>query len=353
MTQTVAVAMSGGVDSSAAAARLVDEGVKVFGLMLRLWTLGDRHTNRCCTPDDVSRARQVAASLGIPFYLVDAQEAFKHAVVDTFRDGYAQGQTPNPCIQCNRTIRWGFLLDHARSLGATHLATGHYARVERQDGLSRLFRGVDRAKDQSYVLAALSQSQLSRTRLPIGVLTKKEVRAYALGRRLPAAQRPDSQDLCFTGDADYRQILPKLGSFRPAPGPIKTLDGEEIGTHSGLAHFTIGQRKGIGIAAAHPLYVVAKEMGTNTLVVGPRQALARSAFTAANANWVHGTPPSGPVEVSIHVRYHSRESNAIVNPLPDARIEVNLAQPLDDITPGQWAAYYQGDECLGGATIEP
>ena len=276
----VAVAMSGGVDSSVAAALLVEQGYRVIGIMLRLWSEpGCEDLNRCCTPQAMSLARQVAAHLGIPFYVLDAKQPFRATVVEAFFEGYARGVTPNPCLVCNRRIRWGFLLEHARALGAERFATGHYARLRRlPDGTVQLLKGRDAAKDQSYVLAMLSQEQLQRTLLPIGEYTKAEVRALAERFGLPVAQRPDSQDLCFLAGQDYRDFLARHRPDTLRPGPILTPDGQEIGRHRGLAFYTIGQRKGLGLAAPRPLYVLDKDPARNALIVGPAEALGRRAL---------------------------------------------------------------------------
>lgn len=349
----VAVAMSGGVDSSVAAALLVEQGAEVVGLMLRLWSPDPTGVNRCCSPDAMAAARRVAAMLDIPFHVLDVRLPFKAQVVDFFIEGYRKGVTPNPCLECNRHIRWGFLLRHALALGATHLATGHYARVrQREDGRYLLLRAVDRAKDQSYVLSVMTQENLAHACFPVGDYTKEEVRAMAAERGLPVAQRRESQDLCFVTDGDYRAFLESQG-LRLAPGPIYDLEGRLLGEHRGLAAYTIGQRKGIGIPAPEPLYVVAKDVARNALIVGPRQALGRRTFHVGRVNWILGEPPDGPMEVGIQVRYRAREVPAVVTPRDECRAEVELAEPLPDVTPGQAAVFYHGEVCLGGGIIQP
>ena len=351
--QRVAVAMSGGVDSSVAAALLVEQGQEVVGLMLRLWSPDPRGLNRCCSPDALATARRVAAMLDIPFHVLDVRAPFKAQVVDFFVEGYRQGVTPNPCLECNRHIRWGFLLRHALALGATHLATGHYARVrQREDGRYLLLRAMDRAKDQSYVLSVMTQENLRHACFPIGDYTKEEVRAMAAERGLPVAQRRESQDLCFVTDGDYQAFLESQG-VRLSPGPIVDVEGRTLGEHRGLAAYTIGQRKSIGISAPEPLYVVAKDMARNALIVGPRTALERRTFHVGRVNWVLGEPPDGPVEVGVQVRYRAREVPATVTATGEAQAEVELAEPLPDVTPGQAAVFYQGEVCLGGGIIQP
>ncbi len=256
--ERVAVAMSGGVDSAVAAALLVEQGVDVFGVMLRLW-VEDGRINRCCSPDDVAAARRTAGLLEIPFFVLDMQDRFRDEIVTFFLDGYANGGTPNPCIECNRRIRWTHLLGEARALGATHLATGHYARVEPENGKYTLLRALDHDKDQSYVLSILGQEQLGHARFPLGRLTKAEVRDYARRRSLPVAERPESQDLCFLAGQDYRDFLRTHANGGFIPGPIVGPAGEVLGQHAGLADYTIGQRKGLGIPSNTPLYVLAKD----------------------------------------------------------------------------------------------
>jgi len=348
----VAVAMSGGVDSSVAAALLVDQGADVFGVMMRLW-VEDGRVNRCCSPADVAGARSVAARLGIPFYVLDMKAAFKEHVVALFLSGYAQGLTPNPCIECNRYIRWTRLLADAMSLGASFLATGHYAQVVERDGARALLRGVDPQKDQSYVLSVLGQSELARAVFPLGGLTKPEVRAYARQRGLAIADRPESQDLCFLAGGDYRSFLERNGAEGLSPGPILDMAGNAVGEHDGLAGYTIGQRRGLGLASNEPLYVLAKDVVANAIVVGPRQSLGRSTFLTLPVNWVSGEPPDDSFRADVQVRYRARQVGCQVRLLHDGGTEVQLDQPLPDVTPGQSAVFFRGEACLGGGIIAP
>jgi tRNA-specific 2-thiouridylase len=348
----IAVAMSGGVDSSVAAALLQDKGHDVFGLMMRLWSADPDGANRCCSPQDVSNAHDVADRLSIPFHEVDYKESFRKIVVDAFIDGYAKGITPNPCIECNRSIRWGLLMDHALDMGATHMATGHYAQIIHRSGRYRLLRAKDRSKDQSYVLHMLDQIALSRTLFPLGAHTKQEVRAMARDFNLPVADRPDSQDLCFVTDSDYRSFLQQQHVELPPPGPIVDRQGKVLGRHEGLAEFTIGQRKGLRISSTKPLYVLAKDLARNRLIVGSRQDLERSEFTVNRLTWVLGRAPSRRKKVLVRVRYHADEIPARVLPLTQTSAHVILDAPLSDITPGQAAVFYLDDECLGGGIIQ-
>ena len=346
---TIAVAMSGGVDSSVAAALLVEAGHRVFGVMLRLWSREDGPTNRCCSPEDMAAARRIASQLGIPFYAIDVQDRFKHNVVDLFIDGYAHGVTPNPCLECNRDVRWTFLLGQALALGATHLATGHYARVIDMGEVYGLQRAMDRRKDQSYVLSVLGQDQLAHAVFPLGKMTKAEVREAARRFGLPVADRPESQDLCFLGGQDYREFLAEYSP--PTPGPILDRQGRQLGEHGGLQAYTIGQRKGLGLPAPYPLYVLEKDPRRNAVVVGSRKDLARTEFVAGPAHWVSGTAPAGERRVDVQVRYRSHEVPATVIPEEHGNVRIRTDEPVYDVTPGQAAVVYDGEDCLGMGLI--
>lgn len=353
MTKVV-VAMSGGVDSSVAAALLKQQGYDLIGMMLRLWSEpGREDANRCCAPDAMSLARRVAARLDIPFYVVDARDIFRQTVVEYFFAGYAAGQTPNPCLVCNRLIRWDFLLRHALDMGAEFMATGHYVRRRTtDDGRVELLRAVDRAKDQSYVLHVLTQEQLARTLFPVGEYAKPDIRALARTFGLPTAQRADSQDLCFLAGEDYRAFLRRHAPEIALPGPIRARDGRILGQHAGLAYYTIGQRKGLGIASPVPLYVLAKDPQTNTLIVGPAEELGAQECLVENVNWISGAPPAGPFRAEVKTRYTAREVPAEVTPLEAGRrARVRFDAPVRDLTPGQAAVFYEGERLLGGGTI--
>jgi tRNA-uridine 2-sulfurtransferase len=346
----IAVAMSGGVDSSVAAALLVEAGVPVFGIMLRLWSAPGT-TNRCCSPDDVARARRVARDLEIPLYVLDMQEPFRSHVVSVFLNGYAHGITPNPCIECNRQIRWTHMLRAAESMGASKMATGHYARLDAGPDGPVLRRAIDRDKDQSYVLGMLSPRQLAMAAFPLGSLTKAEVREYARQRNLAVADRADSQDLCFLGGRDYREVLRELDGVSLAPGPILDSDGRQLGQHSGLSDYTIGQRKGLRIAGPEALYVIAKDLHRNALVVGPKTALGRTHLATGRVSWTSATPPSLPMNLSAQIRYRAPARPAEVHWLDGGGVEVELREPAPDVTPGQFAVFYDDDRCLGGGMI--
>ncbi len=356
-TKRVVVAMSGGVDSSVAAALLKQQGHDVIGMMMRLWSEeGSEESNRCCTPDAMALARRVAAKLGIPFYAVDAQSIFHGTVVREFIDGYTHGVTPNPCLACNRYIRWDFLLNRALAMGADFLATGHYARVSpllpAMGNTLQLLRGVDPLKDQSYVLSILTQAQLGHAMFPLGEFTKPQVRQLARDFGLPVAERAESQDLCFLGSSDYRDFLRRHAPGVDQPGPILAKDGRQLGGHHGLAFYTIGQRKGLGIGAPEPLYVLGKDAAHNALIVGTVAELGGQTLTASSVNWISGELPTAPLRAQIKIRYKAAEAWGTVIPIEGGRAHVGFDFPLRDITPGQQVVFYNDEICLGGGLIE-
>jgi tRNA-specific 2-thiouridylase len=344
--------MSGGVDSSVAAALLKEQGHEVIGMMLRLWSEpGKEESNRCCTPDSMAQARRVSAKLDIPFYVVDGKDVFRETVVQYFLDGYSRGETPNPCLICNRQIRWTFLLDHALALGVDYMATGHYARVQSmEDGQVRLLRAVDRNKDQSYVLHVLNQEKLRHALFPVGEYTKPEIRQIAERHGLPTASRKDSQDLCFLAGEDYRNFLQRNAPEMLQSGEIVTRDGKSLGAHTGLANYTIGQRKGLGVASSVPLYVLGKNAADNTVVVGTLEELGSSELYARNASWVLGTPRES-FRAEVKIRYTAKEAEAWVSPIGEDQARVTFDAPQRDITAGQAAVFFQGDVLIGGGII--
>jgi len=350
----VAVAMSGGVDSSTAAALLVHQGYRAFGVMMQLWaTHYDQGfpRNLRSSQDAVDDARRVCDLLGIPFHLVNLEHEFKARVVDYFCDTYASGRTPNPCLVCNRQIKFGALWNVASGLGAQRLATGHYARVRRQNGQYELLRGVDTEKDQSYVLYMLSQEQLAKALFPLGNLTKVHVRAMAAHYKLPVADKLESQDACFISDGDYRAFVAQQRPAAAQPGPILDLKGNVLGQHRGLAFYTVGQRQGLGIAAPHPLYVISIDMPRNALVVGPKQAVFQSELLAEKVHYVAGSQVPGPVRITAKIRYKAQEADAELIPLPGDRARVVFDQAQAAITPGQGVVFYQQEVVLGGGII--
>lgn len=350
---TVVVGMSGGVDSSVAAALLVEQGYRVLGVMLRLWSeAGMERENRCCTPDDMAVARRVAAILDIPFYALDVRDRFREAVVQAFLDGYQAGITPNPCMFCNRSIRWGYMLHQAEAMGANFIATGHYARVEPQPGGTvELLRGIDEQKDQSYIMSVLTQEQLKRTIFPLGNYRKPEVRELARKFKLPVAEKADSQDLCFLGNEDYRLFLTRNAPEVVRPGLVVDRTGQTLGVHQGLAFYTIGQRKGLGLSSPEPLYVLEKDIPRNRLVVGTAGELGCTTLVAGPFNWIGSKPDGNSIPVEVKIRYKARLALANLTPLADGNVRVEFENPMRDITPGQLAVAYQGERVVGSGVI--
>lgn len=346
------IAMSGGVDSSVAAALLVSQGYEVIGMMMRLWSEpGAESVNRCCTPEAMAMARRVSATLGIPFYAIDAQEIFHREVVDFFQDGYAKGLTPNPCLACNRWVRWDFLLRHALAFESDFMATGHYVRLnQRENGQFQLLKGVDSQKDQSYVLHILGQEQLAHAIFPLGEFSKTQVRQLALDFKLPVADRAESQDLCFLGAENYRIFLTRNVPQVIDPGPILLIGGEKVGTHPGLAFYTIGQRKGLGIHSSEPLYVVEKDLSKNALIIGTKDELGSSELVVRQVNWVSGSAPLSPLHCQVKIRYKANEVSGTVYPEDDSAVVI-LNESVLGVTPGQAAVFYDGEFCLGGGII--
>lgn len=351
---TVAVAMSGGVDSSVAAALLVERGYSVFGLMLRLWSEENSNLgNRCCTPESVAMSRRVASILSIPFYVLDARQFFYDKVIKSFIYDYTHNLTPNPCITCNRYVRWEYLLKYAQSAGADFLATGHYARISHNPASShQLLRGVDKQKDQSYVLHMLTQKKLGAAMFPLGDYCKQEVRQLAQDINLPVAERPDSQDLCFVGgDGDYRQFLLRHAPGSQYPGEIVDQQGNILGQHNGLAFYTIGQRRGLHVSSTGPLYVLEKDVSTNRLIVGQHDQSGKDFLIAEKVNWIAGEPPDSSFPAQVKIRYKAREIPANINVMRENTIQVKFNTLVHDITPGQAAVLYNGEVCLGGGII--
>lgn len=355
MTQErVVVAMSGGVDSSVAAALLMEQGYDVVGVMLRLWSdvdNGSGPTNRCCALDSQYNAERVAEILGIPFYLINVASEFKRHVVDYFKTEYVAGKTPNPCVECNRRIRFGTLLRRAMALKAGFLASGHYARIRFHDGRYQLLRGRDRHKDQSYALHVLGQFQLAHVLFPVGGFTKDQVREIARQRGLPMAERRDSQDLCFVADGDYGRFLSERMPESVRPGPILDSAGRVLGEHRGLVHYTIGQRKGLGISGPARLYVLALDSTENAVIVGTADELGRDVCFAQRVNWVAGEPPNKSFEATAQIRYRAHDALVKATVVDDDTAYVEFYQIQRDITPGQAIVFYQDEVVLGGGTI--
>lgn len=352
--QRVVVALSGGVDSAVAAALLVEQGYEARGVMLRLWAEPGQDAtadNLCCTPQAVTRARRVADLLDMPFLLLDVEDVFRQHVVDYFVAEYAAGRTPNPCVVCNRVIRFGLLLYRALAQNTNFIATGHYARVRKVEGHYQLLRGRDAHKDQSYFLHILSKEQLAHVLFPLGELTKEEVRSIARRRGLPVADQEESQDVCFLADGDYRRFLAERDPHLMQPGPIRDTSGRVLGQHQGLPAYTIGQRKGLGIAAPEPLYVLAIRPEENALIVGTAEELGRDECHVEEMHYISGEPPAASFRATAQIRSQARPAAVTVTPLAGGKAHVRFDAPQRDITPGQFLVLYDDDLVLGGGAI--
>jgi len=352
----VIVAMSGGVDSSVAAALLQENGYEVIGVSMRLLpSEGEGGGNPgCCSLTDIADARRVAHHLGLPFYVKNFQEEFESLVIKRFVQEYAQGRTPNPCILCNQELKFRLLMEWARKLGAEMIATGHYAIIDEDPagGFYRLRRGKDPYKDQSYFLFSLGQRELRRILFPLGNRTKSEIRQIAKAKGLPVADKPESQEICFVQKGDYRSFLKeRLDPSAVRPGPIIDRQGRQLGWHQGIPFYTIGQRRGLGIAGPHPWYVIAIDPPRNTLVVGEEWELYRDRFLVSGITWCSIRAPEGELEAQVQIRYRNRPQAATVQMLGPDRARVFLHSPQRAITPGQAAVFYQGDLVLGGGWI--
>jgi tRNA-specific 2-thiouridylase len=350
--------MSGGVDSSVAAALLTDQGHDVIGLSMQLYDQSEGQTSfgSCCTLDDLHDARRVAAAINIPHYILNFERQFDEQVVSNFVREYASGRTPLPCAHCNSDLKFATLAERARGFGADAIATGHYARVDHdsRSGRFRLRRGADPSKDQSYFLFSLTQDQLARAVFPVGDRGKDAVREYARARRLPVADKPDSQEICFVPDNDYAGFVAKHAPEVSRDGTIVDEDGRVLGGHGGIHRFTVGQRKGLGIsggAPRGPLYVLALRPADQQVVVGPRESLERTSLTASGVNWIVPEPATA-IRAGAQIRHRHQAAPASIRSLGDSRAEVVFDAPQLAITPGQAVVFYDGDEVLGGGWIE-
>jgi tRNA-specific 2-thiouridylase len=353
----VVVGMSGGVDSSAAAALLLEQGYEVVGITLKLWPQDcvSRAEDKCCGPQAVMDARAVCHKLGIPYYLVDEAAEFKTRVIEYFAREYRAGRTPNPCVMCNQNLKFGRLLERADQLGARYVATGHFARLETRHSASGsrtlLRRGLDPRKDQSYFLFSLGQDQLARALFPLGQRTKTDTRAVARACNLKTADKEESMEICFVPDNDYGRFLEQAKLAQKHQGDIVDLHGRVLGHHQGIEFYTIGQRKGLRLSSPRPLYVLELDAAANRVVVGDESALARSEFQVDRCNWIAFDEPPAPFEAAVQIRYHHPGTPATVTPLEGGRARVRLHAPQRAITPGQAAVFYQDDLVLGGGWI--
>lgn len=353
MNNKVLIAMSGGVDSSVAAKIMHDRCFECVGCTMKLYdneTAGMCASRTCCALDDVEDARSTAYKIGIPYYVFNFKDDFRRAVIDKFVSAYNSGKTPNPCIDCNRYMKFGKLFERAKVLGCDHIVTGHYARIEKSDGKFVLKKGIDEIKDQSYVLYGMTQQQLAHTFFPLGSMHKSEVRAAAAGMGFVNSDKPDSQDICFAPDGDYAAAIERF-SAQSMPGDFVDLQGRVLGTHKGIIHYTVGQHRGLGLQYHEALYVCRIDATRNTVILGPKSELFSKEADAGDFNWISGEAPEKPVDCKVKIRYRSTEQPATAEVRDDGTVHISFIEPQRAITQGQAAVLYDGDTVLGGGVI--
>lgn len=357
-SKKVMLGMSGGVDSSVAAAILLRQGYEVIGVTLQIWQDMDEERQKseggCCSLSAVADARRVANKLGIPYYVLNFKDIFNKTVIEYFKEEYFRGRTPNPCIACNRHVKWQAMLDKALSMGIDYIATGHYAKVipDSKNGRFILKKSVTDRKDQTYALYNLTQKQLSHTLMPVGDYTKDEIREIAKEIGLSVATKPDSQEICFIHDNDYGKSLSENCDKKIIPGKFVDTKGNVLGDHKGIVHYTVGQRKGLGIAFGKPMFVVAVNPENNTVVLGDDSEVFSQTLTASDPNFISIEKPVDGMRVNAKIRYSAKEAPATINVIDENRIKVVFDTPQRAITPGQSVVFYDGDVVVGGGTID-
>ena len=357
-SKKVMLGMSGGVDSSVAAAILLQQGYEVIGVTLQIWQDADEETKKseggCCSLSAVDDARRVANKLGIPYYVLNFKEIFNKTVIEYFKEEYFKGRTPNPCIACNRHVKWQAMLDKAVSMGIDYIATGHYAKVEHDAVSDRyiLKKSVTDKKDQTYALYNLTQEQLSRTLMPVGDYSKERIREIAKELGLGVASKPDSQEICFISDNDYGKFLSENTGRKIVPGKFVDTKGNVLGTHKGIVHYTVGQRKGLGIAFGKPMFVVALDVENNRVILGDNEEVFSDSLTASDLNFISIEKPADGMRVNAKIRYSAKEAPATIRIIDGQKVSVEFDEPQRAITPGQSVVFYNGDTVVGGGTID-
>lgn len=358
MQKKVMIGMSGGVDSSVAAAILLQKGYDVIGVTLQIWQessdSGKKHEDACCSLSAVDDARRVANKLGIPYYVLNFKDIFKEKVIDYFTAEYVKGRTPNPCIACNRFVKFEAMLDKATAMGVDYVATGHYARIEFDERTGRylLRKSATDRKDQTYALYTLTQKQLSHTLMPVGDYHKERIREMAAELRLSVASKPDSQEICFVDDNDYGRFISENTNYKIKPGCFIDIEGNILGKHKGIIHYTVGQRKGLGITFGKPMYVKSVNPETDTVVLADENEIFSSELTASDLNFISIDKLEGEMKVSAKIRYSAKEVPAVISLLGDSKVKVVFDTPVRAVTPGQAVVFYDSDVVVGGGTID-